>query len=73
VRSWHSTRTSNDFTESDNLLLLAQVASRWKCRPSELLRSQTVDWQIDLAGAVALTRWEESEMEKAQANRDHNG
>jgi len=46
--------TSRRFATSDNLLLLARVAEKWNCRPSDLLNSSMWDFQIDVAAAVAI-------------------
>lgn len=45
------------------MLLLARLAKQWHCRPSELLNSSSLDFQIDVAAAVALweTREEDAE------------
>ena len=49
--------TSPPFAASENLLLLAQVAETWSCRPSELVEADgTTALQLDLACAVALWR-----------------
>jgi hypothetical protein len=54
-------RTSQPFVAAnpDQLLLLAQVAETWRCRPSSLLEGTTREFQIDLAAAVALWNWRE--------------
>jgi hypothetical protein len=51
--------TSRSFAEANQneLLLLAQLAEQWHCRPSEMLKSQISDFQIDLACALML--WEQ--------------
>jgi integrase len=38
------------------LLLLAEIAQEFGCRPSELLRGEASDLQIDLASAAVLWR-----------------
>jgi hypothetical protein len=43
------------------MLLLARVAEKWHCRPSQLLRSHVAEFQIDLA--CALLAWQEDERE----------
>jgi hypothetical protein len=40
----------------EQLLLLAEVAREFHCRPSKILRGGTSDLQIDLACAVVLWR-----------------
>jgi hypothetical protein len=48
------------FVESPNLLLLAQVAETWGCRPSELLGIGPLsDWAIERSGALVIGRFEE--------------
>src|SRR5205814_9084554 len=52
--------TSHRFAQSDQLLLLAQVAQTWSCRPSDLVQATgTTALQLDIAAAVALWRWQE--------------
>ncbi len=56
--------------ESPDLLILAQVASRWSTRPSQILElTGTQAWQIDLAAAVRMTQWEEQQRKVAEMNR----
>lgn len=46
--------TSRRFAVSEELLILARLAQQWHCRPSELIKSDIVDFQIDVAAAIAL-------------------
>jgi len=45
-------------------LVLGQIASEWKCRPSELVNGSIGDFQFDFAGAVAL--WREREKRESE-------
>lgn len=59
--------TSRTFVESPDLLLLAQTAETWSCRPSELLGDSvrpdaTVALQIDVAAAAVLWRWKDAKL-----------
>lgn len=57
-------------TRPHDLLLLAQTAKTWKCRPSQILRSSISDFQIDLACAEKLWLWEAEQIGKS--NRSEN-
>jgi hypothetical protein len=50
--------------QSANLLLLAQVAETWRCRPSELLWGNVTHFQLDCAAAAALWQWREEVNER---------
>lgn len=69
--------TSRPFAASNHLLLLAQAAETWHCRPSEMLKSQGKDidavtaLQIDLAAAVALWRWRERINHREGVHEEH--
>ena len=52
------------------MLLLARLAEKWHCRPSELLKDWVSDFQIDLA--CALLSWQDGERE-AELLREHLG
>jgi hypothetical protein len=63
--------TSQAFVEDpDQMLLLAEVAETWKCRPSELLWGKMAHFQIDLACALRLWEWREEKMEEAKRNSE---
>jgi hypothetical protein len=50
--------------QSEDFLLLAQMAETWHCRPSEMLNltGTMAAFQFDLAAAVALWRWKEKQV-----------
>jgi len=69
------------FAQSENLLLLAQVAETWSCRPSDLLGSvkrrmqdqefdPTMALQVDIAAAVALWQWKAEMARRAVQSRE---
>lgn len=57
-------------TRPHDLLVLAQTAKTWKCRPSQLLRGSIYDFQIDLACAEKLWLWEAEQVENAGRSED---
>jgi len=59
VREVKGPSTSHPFVHSPNLLLLAQVAETWHCRPSDLLWGRATHFQLDCAAAAALWQWRE--------------
>lgn len=77
ARSPQTAATSRPFAASNHLLLLAQAAETWHCRPSQMLGSEgrAIDavtaLQIDLAGAVALWRWRERAHLKDGVHEEH--
>src|SRR5947208_14957113 len=67
------------FAQGENLLVLAQVAETWSCRPSDLLGGRNLGFdrqldpklalQIDIAAAVTLWQWKAA-MANAARNRE---
>ncbi len=51
----------------DQLLLLAEVAREFGCRPSELLRGSAFELQIDLACAALLWRQRATPLNRSPA------
>jgi hypothetical protein len=73
VRSLPTAATSVPFAETEQLLLLAQVAETWRCRPSDLVRGRdsgpglmddTMALQLDVAAAATLWRWREEQLRR---------
>lgn len=56
----------------DELLLLARLAEQWHCQPSALLQSSISNFQIDLAAALVLWRWQQEQIEQARGKRIEN-
>lgn len=57
--------TSLRFSE-ETLLTLARVAEEFHCRPSDLLRSEITDFQIDVAAAVALWKKRKAQQDEEE-------
>jgi hypothetical protein len=77
ARLLRTAATSRPFAASQHLLLLAQAAETWNCRPSDLLSREKEEinavtaLQIDLAAAVALWRWRERSNPRDGVHEEH--